>query len=113
MATVVSQVGQGHHYMDYDGRIIKQSAEQLPCVTERQRLVVLTVYRDHTECGCVCAKTTAQCFDAQPPIDLFTIAAVRVGSPDEPVSPRRRVVAKRPPTATEEYAIRQKCATLT
>ena len=38
MATVVSQVGQGHFYGDYGGRIFKQSAEQLSHVTERQRL---------------------------------------------------------------------------
>ena len=29
IATVVSQVGQGHCYVDYGGRIFKQSAEQL------------------------------------------------------------------------------------
>ena len=29
MATVVSQVGQGHYYVDYGERIFKQSAEQL------------------------------------------------------------------------------------
>ena len=38
MATVVSQVGQGHYYVDYGGRIFKQSAEQLSHVTERERL---------------------------------------------------------------------------
>ena len=38
MATVVSQVGQGHYYADYGGRIFKQSAEQLSHVTERERL---------------------------------------------------------------------------
>ena len=38
MATVVSQVGQGHHYVDYGGRIFKQSAQQLSHVTERERL---------------------------------------------------------------------------
>ena len=38
MATVVSQVGQGHCYVDYGGRIFKQSAEQLSHVTERERL---------------------------------------------------------------------------
>ena len=37
-ATVVSQVGQGHYYVDYGGRIFKQSAEQLSHVTERERL---------------------------------------------------------------------------
>ena len=35
MATVVSQV---HYYVDYGGRIFKQSAEQLSHVTERERL---------------------------------------------------------------------------
>ena len=39
MATVVSQVGQGHYYVDYGGRIFKQSAEQLSHVTERERPV--------------------------------------------------------------------------
>ena len=38
MATVVSQVGQGHYYVDYGGRIFKQSAEQVSHVTERERL---------------------------------------------------------------------------
>ena len=38
MATVVSQVGQGHYYVEYGGRIFKQSAEQLSHVTERERL---------------------------------------------------------------------------
>ena len=38
MATVVSQVGQGHYYVDYGGLIFKQSAEQLSHVTERKRL---------------------------------------------------------------------------
>ena len=38
MATVVSQVGQGHYNVDYGGRIFKHSAEQLPRVTERERL---------------------------------------------------------------------------
>ena len=38
MATVVSQVGQGHFYVDCGGRIFKQSAEQLSRVTERERL---------------------------------------------------------------------------
>ena len=38
MATVVSQVGQGHYNVDYGGRIFKQSAEQLSHVTERERL---------------------------------------------------------------------------
>ena len=38
MATVVSQVGQGHYDVDYGGRIFKQSAEQLSHVTERERL---------------------------------------------------------------------------
>ena len=39
MATVVSQVGQGHDYVDHGGYILKQSAEQLSHVTERERLV--------------------------------------------------------------------------
>ena len=38
MATVVSQVGQGHHYVDNGGRSFKQSAAQLSRVTERERL---------------------------------------------------------------------------
>ena len=38
MATVVSQVGQGHYFVDYGGRTFKQSAEQLSQVTERERL---------------------------------------------------------------------------
>ena len=38
IATVVSQVGQGHCYVHYGGRIFKQSAEQLSHVTERERL---------------------------------------------------------------------------
>ena len=38
MATVVSQVGQGHYCVDYGGRIFKQAAEQLSHVTERERL---------------------------------------------------------------------------
>ena len=38
MATVVSQVGQGHYHVDYGGRIFKQAAEQLSHVTERERL---------------------------------------------------------------------------
>ena len=38
MATVVSQVGQGHCFIDYGGRIFKQSAEQLSHVTELKRL---------------------------------------------------------------------------
>ena len=38
MATVVFQVDQGHYYIDYGGRIFKQSAEQLSHVTERERL---------------------------------------------------------------------------
>ena len=37
-ATVVSQVWQGHYYVDYGGRILKQKAEQLSHVTERERL---------------------------------------------------------------------------
>ena len=36
MVTVVSQVGQGHCYVDDGGRIFKQSAEQLSHVTERE-----------------------------------------------------------------------------
>ena len=35
---MVSQVGQGHYYVDYGGRIFKQAAEQLSHVTERERL---------------------------------------------------------------------------
>ena len=38
MATVVSQVGQGHKNVDYGGRNFKQSAEQVSHVTERERL---------------------------------------------------------------------------
>ena len=38
MATVLSQVGQGHHTIDYGGRIFKQLAKQLSHVTERERL---------------------------------------------------------------------------
>ena len=38
MAIVVSQVGQGHLYIDYVGRSFKRSAEQLSHVTERERL---------------------------------------------------------------------------
>ena len=38
LATVVSRVGQGHYYVDYGGRIFKQSAEQLSHVTQRERL---------------------------------------------------------------------------
>ena len=38
MATVVSQVGQGHHSVDYVGRIFKQSAGQLSHLTERERM---------------------------------------------------------------------------
>ena len=38
MATVVSEVGQGHYNLDFGGRIFKQSAEQLSHVTERERL---------------------------------------------------------------------------
>ena len=38
MATAVSQGGHGHYYVDYGGRIFKQSAEQLSHVTERERL---------------------------------------------------------------------------
>ena len=38
MATVVSQVGQGHHYFGHGGIIVKQLAEQLSHVTERERL---------------------------------------------------------------------------
>ena len=38
MATMVSQVGQGHYYVDHGGRIFKQSAAQLSHVTERERL---------------------------------------------------------------------------
>ena len=38
MATVVSQVGEGHYDVDYGGRIFKQSAEQLSHVTEREHL---------------------------------------------------------------------------
>ena len=34
----MSQVGQGHYYVDCGGRIFKQSAEQLSDVTERERL---------------------------------------------------------------------------
>ena len=37
MATVVSQVGQGHCSVDYGGRIFEQSAEQLAHVTEKER----------------------------------------------------------------------------
>ena len=79
-ATVVSQVGQGHSYVDYGGRISKQSAEQLSHVTERERLAQEAVREsldprrdmDHVSdepelpqkplqtSGCV----TARCFDA-------------------------------------------------
>ena len=38
IATVVSQVGQGHYFVDHGGRIVKHSAEQLSHVTERERL---------------------------------------------------------------------------
>ena len=38
MATVVSQVGLGHYYIDYGGRVFKQSAEQLRHISERERL---------------------------------------------------------------------------
>ena len=38
MATVVSQVGQGHSCVGNGGRVFKQSAEQLSHVTERERL---------------------------------------------------------------------------
>ena len=37
MATVGSQVGFGHHYVDYGGRVFKQSAEQLRHISERER----------------------------------------------------------------------------
>ena len=37
MATVVSQVGQGHYYIDYGGRVFKQAAEQLRHISERER----------------------------------------------------------------------------
>ena len=40
MVAAVSQVGQGHFCVDYGGRIFKQSAEQLPHVTERERLAL-------------------------------------------------------------------------
>ena len=38
MATAMSQVGQGRHYVDYGVRIFKQSAEHLSHVTERECL---------------------------------------------------------------------------
>ena len=38
MATVVSQVGQGHYYVACVGRMIKRSPEQWSHVTERERL---------------------------------------------------------------------------
>ena len=43
MATVVSQVGQGHYYVDYGGRIFKQSSEPLSHATERERLTLEAV----------------------------------------------------------------------
>ena len=43
MATVVAQVGQGHYYIDYGGRIFKQAAEQLRHVSERERLALEAV----------------------------------------------------------------------
>ena len=43
MAIVVSQVGQGHCYVDSGGRIFKQSAEQLSHVSERERLAQAAV----------------------------------------------------------------------
>ena len=38
MATVVSQIGQSHYYVDFGGRNFKQSAKQVSHVTERERL---------------------------------------------------------------------------
>ena len=46
---VVSQVGQGHYYVDYGGRIVKSYAEQLSHVTERQRLAQEAVRESHVE----------------------------------------------------------------
>ena len=43
MATVVSQVGQGHYYIDYGGRVFKQAAEQLRHISERERLALEAV----------------------------------------------------------------------
>ena len=37
MATVVSQVGQGHYYIDYGGRVFKVAAEQISPISERER----------------------------------------------------------------------------
>ena len=50
MATVVSPLGQGNYFFDYDGRIFKQSAEQLSHVTERERLAQESV-RDSQDPG--------------------------------------------------------------
>ena len=47
MATVVSQVGQGHNKIDNGGRIFKQSAEPLSNVTEHERLAQEAVRTDH------------------------------------------------------------------
>ena len=43
MATVVSQVGLGHYYIDYGGRVFKQSAEQLRHISERERMALEAV----------------------------------------------------------------------
>ena len=45
MATVVSQVGVGHYYVDYNGRVLKVAAEQLRNPSERERQARQTVAR--------------------------------------------------------------------
>ena len=43
MVTVRSQVGHGHYYIDYGGRVFKLSAEQLRHISERERLALEAV----------------------------------------------------------------------
>ena len=161
MATVVSQVGQGHYYVDYGGRIFKQSGEQLAHVTERERLAQEAVLEsqdpgrnvdhvsDEPELPQQPSQTSGQennvaSVPEQPDVSMpdpgppqtpgdtaetseddHEIAAEPVPrsssshwewrpeyevpppEPGDPVVTRRRVVAKRSPTADEEE-IRQK-----
>ena len=127
MATVMSQVGQGHYYVDYGGRIFKQTAEQLSHVTDRERLAQEAVRESQDDVSMPdpgspgTLDESAETSDDDRENTAEPVPVPHSGSshrewrpeyevpppePGDPVMTRRRTVAKRPPTDDEE--MRQK-----
>ena len=97
-ASVVSQIGQGHCYVDYGGRIFKQSAEQLSPVTERERLAREAVREsqdpgqnvDHvTDEGTELPQQPSQMSGQENNVALVSPSDVSMPDPGRPETPRR------------------------